>query len=252
MNVREPGTATGDPAIAGEIEQLFAGARDAVTDDMVARLSATIGDGIELLDRANRSGVGDALPTIAAMVKSGDLQRIADLARLIGSAEDSLSDDIVGRLSGAAAGGLELLDRVNRSGIVEALPTIARMVESGDLERMAGLVRLAAALEDSLSDDIVNRLATVGTQLAALVEKLARNEGFARLLDVMGRDDVQCSLIDLAESACAARAEMTKQPAPGGGIGGLWRIATDPGTQGALRFVSLVAGQLRKRGNGAA
>jgi len=234
-------------AAFGEIERLVASAHDALTDDTVSRVAATVGSGLDLLDRATRSGLGDALPTIAAMVRNGDLQRVADFARLAGAAEDTLSDDIVARLSGAAAGGLDLLDRVNRSGITRALPTITRMVESGDLERLVGFVRLVAAIEDSLSDDIVNRLATVATELAALVDKLARNPGFLRLVDVLGRDEVQCGLIDLAESACAAKRELAQQPAPSGGMLGLLRIARDPGTQSALRFVALVAGQMRGR-----
>ena len=234
----------------GEVERVIAGARDALTDDTVTRLAATVGNSLDLLDRANRSGLGDALPTLAAMVRSGDLQRVADFARLAGAAEDSLSDDIVARVSAAAAGGLELVDRVNRSGIMRALPTITRMVESGDLERLAGLARLVGAMEDSLSDDIVNRLATVATELAALTDKLARNSGFLRLVDVLGRDEVQCALIDLAESACIAKRELAQQPAPSGGVFSLLRIASDPGTQSALRFVSLVANQMRKSQSG--
>ncbi len=245
----EPKQISGDagPAVNGEIEHLVAGARDALTDDTVSRLAATVGGGLDLLDRANRSGVGDALPTIAAMVRNGDLQRIADLARLAGAAEDTLSDDIVARISGAAAGGLDLLDRVNRSGITRALPTITRMVESGDLERLAGLARLVGAIEDSLSDDIVNRLATVGTELAALVDKLARTAGFVRLIDVLGRDEVQCALVDLADSACAAKRELAQQAPSRGGALSLLRIASDPGTQTALRFAALVAGHMRNK-----
>jgi len=233
-----------------EVERVIASARDALTDDTVTRLAATVGSSLDLLDRANRSGVGDALPTIAAMVRNGDLQRVADFARLLGSAEDSLSDDIVARVSSAVAGGMDLLDRINRSGILHALPTITRMVESGDLERLAGLSRLVAAMEDSLSDDIINRVATVATELAALVDKLARNAGFLRLVEVLGREEVQCGLIDLAESACAAKSELAKQPAPSGGLFGLLRTASDPGTQSALRFVSLVAAQMRKTQSG--
>jgi uncharacterized protein YjgD (DUF1641 family) len=183
---------------------------------------------------------------MAAMVRDGDLQRVADLARLVGAAEDALSDDIVARVSSAAAGGLDLLDRVNRSGLARALPTITRMVESGDLERLSSLARLMGALEDSLSDDIVNRVATVVTELAVLVDKLARNPGFLRLIDVLGREEVQCGLVDLAESACAARREVAQQPTPAGGVFSLLRIASDPGTQSALRFVSVVAGEMRK------
>jgi uncharacterized protein YjgD (DUF1641 family) len=236
----------GEPTINVEVERLIAGAADAMTDDMVVRLSATVGDGLDLLDRVNRSGVGDALPTIANMVKNGDLQRVADLARLAGSVEDSLTDDIVGRVSETAAGGLDLLDRVNRSGIARALPQITQLVENGDLERLVSLARLIGSVEDSLSDDIVNRLSIVATEMASLVDKLARNDGFMRLIDILGRDEVQCALVDLAEAACAAKQQMAQTPPAKGGIGGLLKLATDPGTHDALRFVGLVSKGMRK------
>ena len=165
---KQSGTGSAESSVSSEVGRLVAGAQDAMTDDMVTRLSATVSNGLELLDRVNRSGVGDALPTIAAMVKNGDLARVADLARLIGSAEDSMSDDIVKRLSETAVGGLDMLDRVNRSGILKALPAITQLVENGDLDRLISLARFVAAMEDSLSDDIVRRVAIVATELASL------------------------------------------------------------------------------------
>jgi uncharacterized protein YjgD (DUF1641 family) len=232
--------------VGTEVERLIAGAADALTDDMVNRLSSTLGDGLDLLDRVNRSGVGDALPTIAAMVKNGDLQRLADVARVVGAAEDSVTDDIIGRVSEAAVGGLDMLDRVNRSGVVRALPAIAQLVENGDLDRLVSLARLIGSIEDSLSDDIVNRVSIVATEMASLVDKLARNDGFVRLIDILGRDEVQCALVDLAEAACTARKELADLPPARGGLGGLFSLAKDPGTHEALRFVGLVSKKLRK------
>jgi len=127
------------------------------------------------------------------------------------------------------------------------LPAITQLVENGDLERLISVARFVAAVEDSLSDDIVNRLSLVATELASLVDRLARTEGFMRLIDILGRDEVQCALVDVAESACAARTEAAALPAPKGGLGGLWELAKDPGTQDALRFAALVSRQLRKR-----
>lgn len=241
-------TKSGGPngQVANEMERLLASASDSLTDDMVTRLSATVTDGLDLLDRVNRSGIGDALPAISQMVKSGDLQRIVDLGRLLGSAEDSMSDDIVVRLSEMTATGMDLLDRVNRSGIARALPAITQLVENGDLDRLVGLARLIASIEDSISDDIVDRLASVATGVASLVDKLARNEGFLRLVDVLGRDEVQCALVDVADATCAARAEAAQLPPMKGGIGGLYQLAKDPATQESLRFVGLVAKRLRK------
>lgn len=170
-----------------------------------------------------------------------------EIERLVASAQDALTDDMVARLSATLGDGLDLLDRVNRSGIVRALPAITQLVENGDLDRMVSLARFLAALEDSLSDDIVNRLSIVATEMAALVDKLARNDGFMRLIDILGREDAQCALVDVAEAACAAKTQAADLPAPKGGIGGLWQLAKDPGTQDALRFLGLVSKQLRTR-----
>jgi len=176
---------------------------------------------------------------------NGDIRN--EMERLLASAQDALTDDMVTRLSATVGDGLDLLDRVNRSGIIRALPAITQLVENGDLDRLVSIARFVAAMEDSLSDDIVNRLALVATELASLVDKVSRNEGFMQLIDILGRDEVQCALVNVAESACAARTEAAALPAPRGGIGGLWALAKDPGTQDALRFMALMSQHLRKR-----
>ena len=242
------GDARGDGA-ASDIDLLIGSAQDALTDDMVTRLSTTLGQGLDLLDRVNRSGLEEALPVLAELVQSGDLQRIAAMARLIGAAQDAWSDDMVGRLSAMAAGTLDLLDRVNRSGIDRALPAITQLVENGDLDRLVGVARLIASIEDSLSDDIVNRLAIVATGLASLVDKLARAEGFLRLIDTFGREDVQSTLLVLADAAgalSAAREEAARLPPPQRTVRGLLQLARDPDTQEALRFMALVGRHLRR------
>jgi len=170
-----------------------------------------------------------------------------EIERLVTGARDALTDDMVNRLSATLGEGLDLLDRVNRSGIARALPTITQLVENGDLDRLVGLARLIGAVEDSLSDDIVKRLSIVATEMASLVDKLARNEGFVRLIDILGREEVQCALVDVAEAACAAKTEAAALPPARGGLGGLLQMAKDPGTQDALRFMGLVSKQLRKR-----
>lgn len=239
----------GNGAAASDIDLLIGSAQDALTDDMVMRLSTTLGQGLDLIDRINRSGVADALPVLSELVSSGDLERIAALARLVGSAQDALSDDIVGRLSATTAGTLDLLDRVNRSGIARALPAITQLVENGDLERLTGLARLVASMEDSLSDDIVGRLALVATGLVSLVDKLSRAEGFLRLIDTFGREDVQSTLLVLADAAAAvsaAREEAARLPPPPRTVRGLLQLARDPDTQEALRFMALVGRHLRR------
>lgn len=169
-----------------------------------------------------------------------------ELERLVASAQDALTDDMVTRLSANASQTIDLLDRFNRSGIDRALPAIAQLVENGDLERLVGLARLFGAVEDSLSDDIVSRLAVVVTGLASLVDKLVRNEGFQRLIDLLGQDEVQSSLVALLGASAAAKRDAAGLPAAKGGFGGLWQLATDRETQQALQFMVLIAKELKK------
>ncbi len=233
-------------SLSSELGRLAAGAGDALTDDMVTRLSATLTEGLDLLDRLNRSGVGAALPVLAQMVKSGDLERVASLVRLIGSAEDALTDDIVTRVASTAGGGLELLDRVNRSGLADALPAISALVGNGDLDRLVGLARLVGSAQDALSDDIVSRLALVAGELMAVADRLVRSRNFLQLLELLCRDDVQVSLAAVLGGLVSAREECSKQPAAKGGLGGLLALARDAQTQENLRFVSAFGRAVRE------
>ena len=218
--------------ISADMSRLAESARDALSDDIVARLASTLGDAVDLLDRLNRSGVAQALPTISAMVSNGDLDRLAHLARLVGSAQDAVTDDIVGRVASVATDGIDLLDRVNRSGVAAALPAITQLVQNGDLDRLIGLARVVGAAQDALSDDIVSRLAAAMSDGLVLLEK-ANRSGLDRLLAGLERGNLVANLFD-----CLDRAAEDAQAAgkSRGGIGGLWDIAKDPGTQDAIRY----------------
>ena len=95
-------TQTGESRVADvEIERLVAAARDALTDEMVSRLATTAGDAVDLIDQVNRAGVARALPALARLITSGDVDRLSQLARVWASAEDALTDEMVGRLTDA-------------------------------------------------------------------------------------------------------------------------------------------------------
>jgi uncharacterized protein YjgD (DUF1641 family) len=180
---------------------------------------------------------------LTATVNSNDLLRLVELAQVVSAAQDAMSDDIVMRLSSAMSEGIALLDRINRSGIARALPAITQLVENGDLDRLVSLGRFMAAVEDSLSDDIVTRLSVVATEMASLVDNLARS----RLIEVFGREDVQKAIINVAEATCAADDASAALPMPKGGLIGMWQLLNDPGTQDALRLIAMVSWKLRKR-----
>jgi len=130
---------TSNEAISTELEvrRVVEAARDALTDEMVGRLTEAVGEGLSLLDQVNRSGLEKALPSIARMVRDGDLERLVQLARVYGSAEDALSDEMIGRLAETAAEGLSLMDRLSRGGVLRLVEMMERMQASGALERIA-------------------------------------------------------------------------------------------------------------------
>jgi uncharacterized protein YjgD (DUF1641 family) len=116
-----------DESQALELERLVAAGRDALTDEMVGRLSATAADGMDLLDKVNRSGVAAALPALAQLVANGDLDRLVHLARAYGAAQDAMTDEMVSRLAETAAESLSLIDRMNRAGLDRLVGNIERL-----------------------------------------------------------------------------------------------------------------------------
>ncbi len=195
-----------------------------------------------MLDDATRAGAAEALATLVA---NGDLDRLVSLARTLGAAGDALSDDIVSRLAGLAADGIDLLDRLTRSEIAAALPAIAALVSSGDLERLVALARVAGAMGDAMSDDIVTRLAETATNALVLIDRVTRSglaDRLVTLADTLEASGLPARLVAAVETAAARERGL---PRPAGGIGGLWQVLRDPDTQAALRFGLAVLGALR-------
>ncbi len=127
-----------------EIERLVEAARDSMTDEMVSRLSETAAGGIDFIDRVNRAGLNRAIPAIAQLVNDGDLERLVQLARIYGSMQDAMTEEMVGRLSETVGAGITLLDRFNRGGADRLLQILERLDASGALERAARVMPLLA------------------------------------------------------------------------------------------------------------
>lgn len=129
-----------NPGALQEMEGVAIAARDALTEDIIGRVAGSAAEALDLVDSINRSGLGRAIPQLAQMVENGDLKRLVSLARLYGSAEDALTEDIVGRLAESASEGLSLLDRLNRGGAGRLVEMLAQLEASGSLERVAALL----------------------------------------------------------------------------------------------------------------
>lgn len=164
---------------------------------------------------------------------------------LVRGARDALTDDMVGRVSATLAESLDLLDRINRSGIAKALPALGTLVANGDVERLVHLARVAGAVQDALSEDIVARLAAMSSDVLALVDRLTRSDGLLRILALLEREEVQQSVVRLLGALTHALEEQETAPAPRGGIGGLLQVMKRPETQAALQLLGSAAQHLR-------
>jgi hypothetical protein len=124
-------------ALDFEIQRVIEAGRDSITDEMVGRLAASAAESLDLIDRAGRAGLSKAIPPLAEMVNNGDLERLAQLARVFHAAQDALTDEMIGRLAETFGEGVSLLDRLNRSGIWRLVEVLEHLESTGALERIA-------------------------------------------------------------------------------------------------------------------
>jgi uncharacterized protein YjgD (DUF1641 family) len=181
--------------------------------------------------------------------------------RLLAAARDSLTDEMVARLAGTATEAMDLLDRVNRSGLYRALPAIADMANNGDLDRMARLARLYSSAEDALTDDMINRLAETAAEGMSLLDRLNRG-GAGRLVEMLANMEASGSLKRIADTLPkllermdmldrmlhaieGAGVQAARAPKCSGGVGGLWNLMRDPDNQDALCYLIEVGKALR-------
>jgi uncharacterized protein YjgD (DUF1641 family) len=174
-----------------------------------------------------------------------DPTQVLELERLTSAARDSLTDEMVGRLSATAAEGIDLIDQVNRSGVGRALPALAQLVENGDLDRLVALARTFGAAQDSMTDEMVSRLAETAAESVSLVDRLNR-AGLDRIVGSLERLGVM--LEGTMGALEAAKRDVAAGPAAGGGLGGLWQLLRDPESQESLRYLLAFAKEFRKRG----
>jgi len=173
-----------------DLQRFGEAARDAVTDEMVTRLAGTAGDAMELIDLVNRSGLVKAIPVLAQMVNNGDLERLVQLARVYGSAEDALTDEMVGRISETIGEAFSLLDRLSRGGAARFVEMMERMQASGGLERMA--IILPKVLERM--DHVERVLACLEMAEAEARQAPAPAGGFSGLWHVVRDPETQKTL----------------------------------------------------------
>ncbi|MDA8389268.1 MAG: hypothetical protein M0Z76_00765 [Gammaproteobacteria bacterium] len=200
------------------INRILDGAQDALTDEMVGRLAEAMSASMTMLDEASRLKAGKVLPVLVQLAESGDLERLSHVARLVGAAQDALTDEMVVRMTAVVGRLLELLDRAND-------PKLERFV--------ALLVRVADYLDEAAIEKIARVIPTVVEACGAIAGSRECREG-GRLM------------VGVIEAMQAAGTEAANQGPMAGGVMGLWHLAMQPRTQEAIRYLSLVADHLRK------
>ncbi len=108
---------TGTP----ELIEVLQAAQDASSDELIARLSTSLAETLELLDQVNQSELKKAIPILSNMASNGDLDRLYAISRVIESAQDMMTDEVTQRLAGFVADSVDLLDRLNQSSLLATL-----------------------------------------------------------------------------------------------------------------------------------
>jgi uncharacterized protein YjgD (DUF1641 family) len=67
----------GDLERLSQLARVYHAAQDALTDEMIGRLAETMGEGMSLLDRVNRSGFWRLVEVMERLESTGALERIA-------------------------------------------------------------------------------------------------------------------------------------------------------------------------------
>ena len=127
-------------------------------------------------------GSGDAGPNSGSDDITKDLEQLSELATLVTSARDAMSDDIVTRVSSAFSEGISLLDRLTRN---EGLMRLVLSLDRPENQRL--LASLADALTATSRDLAQGSPAKGG--IGGLLQ-LARDPGTQeglRILSVLGQ-----------------------------------------------------------------
>jgi uncharacterized protein YjgD (DUF1641 family) len=119
-------------------------------------------------------------------------------------------------------------------------PQVPPALDKATVNSLVELVNLQASASDAISDEMVTRLARAMSEAIALVDRLTRNEGLMRLLQVLERPEMQHHLMSLGDALPAMSRDLALAPPAKSGITGLFRLARQPGTQEGLRALSIL------------
>lgn len=114
------------------------------------------------------------------------------------------------------------------------------MLDEGAINSLVEMINLLASAKDAMSDEMVARLAGTFSEGIALIDRLTRNQGLMRLLQVLDRPETQYLLVSLSHALAEMSRDLATAPPAKGGVFSLYRLACQPGTQEGLRALSLL------------
>ncbi len=120
----------------------------------------------------------------------------------------------------------------------------AATLNAKDLQQLAEVATLITAARDAINDDIVSRVSGALSEGMNLLDRLTRNEGLMRLLQVLDRKESQQLLVALSDAIHAASQDIAATAPATGGIGCMLRVVRDPGTQEGIRLLSVIGKHL--------
>lgn len=113
-------------------------------------------------------------------------------------------------------------------------------LDAASVDSLVEMLNFLASAKDAMSDEIVTRLARTMSEGMTLLDRLTRNEGVIRMLQVLDRPETQYLMISLADALAKMSRDLATAPPAKGGILGLVQLARTPGTQEGVRALSLL------------
>ena len=113
-------------------------------------------------------------------------------------------------------------------------------LHANDLEQLYELATLITSARDAMSDEMVTRLSGAFSEGFTLLDRLTRNEGLMKLLQVLDRPESQYLLRSLADALGEMSRELATAPPAKGGLFEMLKLANQPGTQEGLRAMSIL------------
>ena len=123
-------------------------------------------------------------------------------------------------------------------------PHVPAALDEASVQSLVEIINLLGSARDAMSDEMVARLAGTMSEGMALIDRLTRNKGLMCLLQAMERPESQRLMIGLSEALRQTSRDIATSAPARGGLGGLVRVARQPGAQEGIRILAVLGQHL--------